>query len=243
MELDKLNYFNEFDALFKGVIPRHFLHYCIYSLSYNDPAHDLHHVYTVCKTGLGLFDHYRYVFNFTDRDRLIVMVGCLMHDIGCRYTRKYHHITGHGLVYEYIHNHWPGEFNEQEIAQIANCVLEHRSSGRYKPTSLLSEIVSIADTGEPNLRSCIARAMIFSLSGEKGSYHSKEDVVYEVYQFLIDKYGTLGYHWSGYPEMGRTYFKEEWEVFSQQLDNKDYVTELIDEYYTIFSQSSWSIMK
>lgn len=243
MENEKLNFYMKFDELFDGAIPRHFLNYCIYSISQNDPAHDLYHVLGVCKTGIQIFDHYQPVFNLTERDKLIVMMACLLHDIGCRYQRKYHHITGHGLVYEYIHKHWPGEFNEQELACIAQCVLEHRSSGRFKPTSFLSEIVSVADTGAPDIDLYISRAIMFRLSGADGEYNRKEDILYEVERHLIDKFGEEGYHWRNYPEIGRNYFKEEWDLFLQQLSCLNLIKEKINTLYDTFYQSSWSIMK
>lgn len=224
------NYFKKFNTLFKGKVQKNLLNWCIYSISKNDPAHDLEHVLNVCKVGLEIFYHYSDVYDFSERDELILMHGCLMHDLGCKYNRKDHHLIGYGLVYEYINSQCPGIFKNNEIALIARCVLEHRSSNKKRPTTKLSEIVSIADSGIPNVGLYVKRAVIFRLSN-KNVVNSLESIQTEVFEHLTEKFGSNGYHWNSYPELGKRWYKDEWEVFKQLLKDKSFIDSLSKDYY------------
>lgn len=231
---EKWDYFKRFNKLFNYKVQKNLLNWCIYSISKNDPAHDLNHVYHVCKVGLEIFYHYTDVYDFSERDELIVMHACLMHDLGCKYNRRDHHLIGYGLVYEYINAQCPGIFTVNEISDIAKCVLEHRSSNKKKPTTILSEIVSVADSGKPDISTYLKRAAIFRLSDKNNSNMSLKNIEDESIKHLKDKFNPGGYHWNSYPDIGKRWYKDEWEVFKQLLKDKQFLRTVtrrhIDEY-------------
>lgn len=228
------NYFTLFNELFNGKVQKNLLRWCIYSITQNDPAHDLNHVYHVCKTGLEIFYHYADIYNFSERDELIVMHACLMHDLGCKYNRRDHHLIGYGLVYEYMSSQCPGLFTPNELGDIAKCVLEHRSSNKKKPTTILSEIVSVADSGKPDMNVYIKRAVVFRLADKNNNNMSLKNIEDESINHLREKFYPDGYHWNSYPDLGKRWYKDDWEVFKQLLKDKPYLRSIarrhIEEY-------------
>lgn len=213
----------EWRDIFEGKINEDLLHYCIYSISLNDPAHHLNHVKDVCKLGRYIAEH----VNLDERNKLLVYMGCLLHDIGCKYDRKEHHLIGYGLTYEIINNYWPDEFDDDEVSIIATSVIEHRSSNPNKPTSLISSIVSVSDSGVPDFDKYITRAIQFRL--KKGIV--SVNIVEDVYKHMLEKFGVEGYHWKSYPDVGMQFFKTEWENFSNYLYN---ATETLDRIKSIY---------
>lgn len=205
--------------LFGYKMQKDLLRQCVYSISLNDAAHNLGHVWDVCSLGIWISEE----LGLDERSALLVNVGCLLHDIGCRYERKHHHLIGYGLVYEMLGRYWPGEFSDEELLTIATAVLEHRSSNKEKPSSLISSIVSVADSGAPNFDKYIRRAVQFRIKNNMERGHLVEDV----YKHLLDKFGVEGYHWKSYPEIGMTLYKKEWDLFAELLYNDVYTLDRI----------------
>ena len=184
--------------------------YCVESISKNDTAHNLDHVLIVCSNAKWICDQEQVSFEA----RRMVYAGALLHDIGCKYNRKNHHIIGCGLVYEILNQVVPGEFGEAAIDQIATAVLEHRSSSSNKPSSVISEIVSVADSGKPDIDTYIKRAVQFRLHQDD---MDKERIIREVCLHLEEKFGVSGYHWKSYPEMGKIFYEKEIEEMRMLL--------------------------
>jgi exopolyphosphatase/pppGpp-phosphohydrolase len=220
----------EWARLFDYRIQKEFLRHCIYSISLNDPAHNLGHVKDVCRLGKEICGD----LHLGERDTLLVYVACLLHDIGCRYERSQHHLIGYGLTYELLGRLWPDEFNDDEVMTIATAVLEHRSSNHYKPSSLISSIVSVADSGAPDFAKYVRRAVQFRLKKNMEEVHVVEDV----YKHLLEKFGAEGYHWKSYPEIGMDFFKKEWDDFSEKLYDEKSTLELIRETYVTLGGGS-----
>lgn len=239
----QVNYEKKFWRLYGNLIQKDLLRWCIYSITLNDPAHQLDHVYDVCAKGSEIFNHYREVMGLNDLDESIVAHACLMHDLGCRYNRKDHHIIGYGLVYDYINRYCPGDFSPETLMQIATCVIEHRSSNKGKPSTVLSEIVSIADTGEPNLQLYLTRALKFRLSGKEESYTKIEELYEATLDHIDDKFGEHGHHWKSYPEIGLNYYEEEWDVFKTQLSNREGNLNYLKNKANDFKNEKWNIYK
>ena len=105
-------------------LPRLLIEKCITSIQFNDRAHDLEHVYSVCRLGylLGLRE------GMTEVECKMIQAGCLMHDLGCRYDRDSHHFISYGLAFEYLDNWAKGVFTPEQIMVIANSCYEHRAS-------------------------------------------------------------------------------------------------------------------
>lgn len=211
--------------LFNYEVQKDFLRYCIYSISQNDPAHNLGHVWDVCSLGKDICER----MGLSDRDRLLVYMGCLLHDIGCKFERKHHHVIGYGLTYELLTRYCPGMFTDDELLTIATAVLEHRSSNKTKPSNLISSVVSVADSGIPDFDLYIKRSLQLRMS--QGD--DEETLFEEVGKHLINKFGVEGYHWISYPDIGMDFFKHEWEIFSNKLYDDKYAMGKIREMYAL----------
>lgn len=209
--------------LFGYKMQKDLLRYCVWSISLNDAAHNLGHVWDVCNLGVSMCEQ----LELDERETMLVNLGCLLHDIGCRYERKHHHVIGYGLVYELVCRYCPGMFTDEELLTVATAVLEHRSSNPNKPTNRISSIVSVADSGAPDFRKYIKRAIQFRL--KNGS--NKDHLVEDVYKHLIEKFGVEGYHWKSYPDIGMTLFKFEWELFTDMLYDDEGALKAIHEVY------------
>lgn len=220
----------EWARLFDYRIQKDFLRYCVYSISLNDPAHNLGHVMDVCRLGKEICQE----IHLSERDTLLVYTACLLHDIGCKFERSQHHLIGYGLTYELIDRYWSDEFDDDEVMTIATAVLEHRSSSSHKPSSLISSIVSVADTGAPDFAKYVRRAVQFRLKKNMDEVRIVEDV----YQHLLEKFGVEGYHWKSYPEIGMEFFKKEWDDFSEKLYDEKTTLELIKSTYVILGGGS-----
>lgn len=213
-------YERRFLGLYGDYIQKDLLRWCIYSISLNDPAHQLGHVFDVCVRAKEIFEHFEEIEGLTDLDRRIVYHAALMHDLGCRFNRADHHIIGYGLVYEYINRYCPGMYGPDILRQIAVCVLEHRSSNKRKPTTLLSEIISVADTSVPDIDVYFKRALQFRISGVEESYGSDEEIITSCIEHIQDKFGDDGYHWKSYPDIGLAYYGDEWDAFKAVLKDE-----------------------
>jgi len=93
----------------------------------------------------------------------------------------------------------------EELKRVAHAVLEHRASFKGEYYSLLSEIISSADRGLPDLESVVVRSMRFN-NGDAQN----------VYEHILDKYGTKGY--AKYPKVYKETFKEQLEQFQNEAD-------------------------
>lgn len=213
----------EWQKLFNYKMQKELLRWCVYSISLNDIAHNLGHVRDVCSLGKQICEK----IGLDDRSTMLVYLGCLLHDIGCRYEREHHHLIGYGLSYELIERYWPGEFDDEELLAIATAVLEHRSSNPNKPTSLISEIVSVADSGVPDYDKYIRRAVQFRLKEKM----DPELLVEDAYRHMLEKFGVEGYHWKSYPDIGMEFFKLEWDEFCTKLYDESLTLSKIKETY------------
>lgn len=230
LDEEKVKADGEWARLFDYRIQKDLLRYCVYSISLNDLAHNLGHVMDVCRLGKRICEE----IGLDERTTLLVYLGCLLHDIGCKYERKHHHLIGYGLTYELIDRYWPGEFDDDELMTIATAVLEHRSSNKEKPSNLVSSIVSVADSGAPDLNKYIRRALQFRLKHDM----DPSLIIEDVYQHLLDKFGVEGYHWKSYPDVGMEMFSREWDDFSKQLYDEEQTISLIKSTYVQLGGSS-----
>lgn len=219
--------------LFNYKMQKDLLRYCVYSISLNDIAHNLGHVWDVCALGRQISEK----LGLDERCSILVDLGCLLHDMGCRYERVHHHLIGYGLVYELVGKFWPNEFTNEELLTVATAVLEHRSSNPNKPSSIISSIVSVADSGAPDFNKYIRRAVQFRLKKDMSAEHIVEDV----YKHLLEKFGVEGYHWKSYPDIGMELFKVEWETFSGLLYDENYTMSRIKETYEAIGGSSCAL--
>lgn len=239
----KYNYEKSFRHIFGNIVQKDLLRWCIYSITLNDPAHQLDHVLKVSQEGMEIFNHYRDIYGFNDLDESIVAHACLMHDLGCRYNRDDHHVIGYGLVYSLINSYCPGDYSPDVLKKIAVCVLEHRSSNKKKPSSVLSEIVSVADSGEPHLSIYLNRALKFRLSGREKEYGKIDDLFESALNHIDEKFGPEGYHWNSYPDIGLSYYTDEWEEFKEKIKDRQGNLNYLKDKSNDYKNEKWNIYK
>lgn len=234
------NYDRIYKKLLLGVVQKDLIGWCVYSISQNDEAHNLDHVLKVIRTGINLFETYQDIYNLNEIDRTIVYHALLLHDVGCRFNRKDHHLIGYGLTYEYINRYDPGRLHIETITHIAKCVMEHRSSNKTKPTSILSEIVSVADSGIPDINEYLKRALQFRLSGKDDiAFKDKDQLIKECIKHIKHKFGKNGYHWDSYPDIGKSYYSVEWDNFTNKLEDEIYLLNTLNDLYEEFKDKDW----
>ncbi|HHB94095.1 MAG TPA: HD domain-containing protein [Campylobacterales bacterium] len=159
-----------------------------------DKAHLIDHADDVCTLALKINQKC---------DEKLVILASYIHDM----FNAMHRPTHNELAYEYVKksdDKFLKELSKKERLEVANAVLEHRASFKGEFYSNLSEIISSADRGEPDLEVVVQRSMKFN-----GNAH-------DVYEHIKDKYGVNGY--AKYPEVYRKIFKEELAYFQKEAD-------------------------
>lgn len=216
----------KFGKLFDGLLTQDMIRHGIYSFTFNDAAHDIKHIYYVCKLGFDLCLQ----SGLNDRDTSLVLAGCFLHDIGCRYDRATHHIISYGMTFTFLDAHAPGHFDAEETLLIAKSCLEHRASNKEGFSSKISELVALADRGIPDFELYAKRAVQFRF----GSVSDDNVMAEEVYAHMLDKFlPESGYVWDNYPKLGKELFEQEWEVFQSKLLDQELALTIIKE---IFAQ-------
>ena len=160
-----------------------------------DEAHLIDHADDVCDLALKI--------NQVCDEKLVILASYL-HDL---FNAKNRHIHNK-LAYEYVlkaEDKFLEQLNEKELKEVAFAVLQHRASFKGEFYSPLSEIISSADRGLPDLDQVVMRSMKFN----KGNAQ-------DVYEHIKDKYGESGY--AKYPAVYQKLFKEELSEFRRLAD-------------------------
>lgn len=144
-----------------------------------DYAHRRNHVISVIERSLDIAKEYALDLN-------IMYTIAAFHDVGLKVNRKTHHIEGAKMLKNdpFIQKH----FTEETIALMAEAIEDHRASSKNRPRSLYGMIISEADCAEP-VDILIARALLYRYK-EGDTF---DDVYFDVYTHLKEKYGKDGY--------------------------------------------------
>lgn len=223
--MDKVYWDEQFRKLLGDVLPLGLIRRCLYSIQFNDEAHNLDHVYDVCLLACELCDRNQISFN----DRKIIVAGALMHDLGCRFDRDTHHFISYGMAMAWLDTDTSDLFNDKEKYLVGRSCLEHRASYKGKFHSWHSEYVALADRGIPDIKKYIGRAINFRKEHNLALDVLKE----EVYKHLMEKFAPeVGYAWKNYPALGKELFSDEWESFFQILLDSEKCNVLIESIAT-----------
>lgn len=188
------------------------------STQFNDLAHNLEHIVSVVEHGDELCRNYKPELDFQTHS--MVLAGCLMHDLGTRYDRATHHFISYGMVFDWLGQYGEGFYNNEEVKLIADACLQHRSSYKGDLTSVVSELVALADRGKLNQEEYIKRSIQFHANNIG---QIKDKVFAEVSSHVPDKFGTSGYNWGRYPKLGLRIYAKEVEAFKSFADNPEAV--------------------
>ena len=160
-----------------------------------DEAHFIDHADDVCDLALHI--------NKTCDDKLVILASYI-HDSFNATNRAMHN----ELAYEYVlkaEDKFLKELNKKELLDVAHAVLEHRASFKGEFYSPLSELISSADRGLPDLDFIVVRSMKFNKENEEG-----------VHEHIKEKYGSNGY--AKYPKVYQEIFREELMAFQKRAD-------------------------
>ena len=158
--------------LYQQIIPiyRHF-----------DQAHHMDHVETVIINSLEIAKDY-------DVDMDMVYVVACFHDIGNKFGRNDHHLTG-GL-FLYNDEELKKYFTEEQRIIMKEAVEDHRASNDYEPRTIYGKIIAEADRDiDPDI--VILRTVLFGLKHYPDL--SFEDHFVRAYDHIEEKYGPNGY--------------------------------------------------
>ena len=161
-----------------------------------DLAHQIDHADSVCDLALEINK---------DCDPKLVILASYIHDIFNAIDRKNHD----KLAYEYVleaNDEFLKELSKEELQLVAYAVLEHRAKFKGNFYSQLSEIISSADRGKPDIKEKVIRSMLFNNGNAQN-----------VYKHLKSKYGTNGY--ANFPQSHQKIFKKELEEFKSIVDS------------------------
>lgn len=210
-----------------NLLPDNLLLAALNSIIHNDAAHNLDHILRVVTLGNQLCDK---VETLTVTQRQMVLAGCLMHDLGCRYDRDTHHIISYGLAFEYCEKYAAGIFTVDEVRIIAQSCMQHRGSwgrkGEPPRDNIICDLVALADRGLWDKYEYVKRSVQFHLSRE--GEDNLPNVRKEVMLHVPDKFGHQGYVWAEYPALGRSLYREEIANFIEFAENPRKIEAMID---------------
>lgn len=147
-----------------------------------DDAHQIGHVLSVLKNSLELTSNMKKI------NLSLVYVIAFYHDIGLKFGRKNHHLTGA----TYLENDAiiKNFFNKEEVKLMKEAIEDHRASRQDKPRSLYGQIIAEADR-DINPEKIITRTIQFGLNHYPNL--SKDEHFNRTFLHLQEKYGNDGY--------------------------------------------------
>jgi uncharacterized protein len=158
--------------LYQQIIPiyRHF-----------DQAHQMDHVETIIINSLEIAMDYN-----CDMD-MVYVIACY-HDVGIKFGRNDHHLTGGLFLYE--DEELKKYFTEEQRKIMKEAVEDHRASNEHEPRSIYGKIIAEADRDiDPNI--VILRTVLFGLKHYPEL--NFEEHFQRAYQHIEEKYGPNGY--------------------------------------------------
>lgn len=201
-----------------------------------DKSHGLEHVNEVTDLALEVCDKINEKYSYPISAYDVIVAG-IAHDIFSYTDRDEHHtkameyiLQDTGEIYNYV-------TNQQHIA----CAVgEHRASYKGEYTSILSEIISAADRGRPNLHDIIKRVyecacdstLVFNLDKDIDTSISIKDLKLKYNQLIKDGFSSETaktyvhleekYSRNGYARYNETYllvFNNELQAMWKEIDD------------------------
>ena len=167
----------------------------------NDVAHQIDHADKVCDLAIEINESLEHPYK-----NQVVMIAAYAHDMYSTVEfRKIHH----ELAAHYVrcsNDEIIGLLSPIDRIKVADAVAQHRGSYTGELSSKLSEVISAADRGIPDLEEMIER----SLKYNNGNLE-------KVHEHMKDKFGSKGY--AKYPELYEEYFGEVLNTMRKQIDS------------------------
>jgi len=146
-----------------------------------DQAHQMNHVRTVIKNALDIAKDY-------DVNQDMVYVIACYHDIGMKFGRNDHHLTGGLFLFE--DETLKLYFTAEERTLMKEAVEDHRASRKEAPRSMYGKIIAEADRDiDPDI--VILRTVLFGFKHHPDL--NEEEHFERAYAHIVEKYGPNGY--------------------------------------------------
>lgn len=144
----------------------------------------------------------------------IIGIAAYTHDMFSSINRKLHH----ELAYKYVLDtsvYFLNDLHTNDRYLIACAVREHRASYEGTYTSILSELLSAADRGKPDIKSNVIRS--YKYSAETNPDANEFTLFSLVRKHMIEKFSTNGY--ARYNDLYNRYFEVELKEMKEFFDN------------------------
>lgn len=146
-----------------------------------DLAHQKDHVYKVIEHSLEIAKDYEVNLD------MVYVIACY-HDIGMKFGRNDHHLTGGQFLYD--DSFLKQFFNENEILMMKEAIEDHRASRQEAPRNIYGKIIAEADRDiEPN--TIILRTVQFGFKHYPDL--SEDEHLQRAFDHIKEKYGPDGY--------------------------------------------------
>ena len=186
----------------------------------NDKAHNLKHAAEVAMLGLELNERFE-----LGENPAMIIVAAYMHDTFSSADRDNHHTLASEEV---IKCKWPGseQFTQEEVFKIAAACAEHRASFKGEFYSMLSEIISAADRGRPDLLDWFKRAYIYGI--DKLGITDKKEAMVRAVGRIQEVYGEDGY--ANIPRLWSMAYSDEFTAIRKILADTDKCVGMLETY-------------
>ncbi|MGE4319819.1 MAG: NUDIX domain-containing protein [Acholeplasmataceae bacterium] len=146
-----------------------------------DKAHHVDHVFDV------IFDSLKLSKTFDVNMNYIYTIAAF-HDLGLKFGRETHHITGGDILKEdlFIQSF----FKPEEISLMVDAIYDHRASHGVMPRTIYGKIIAEADR-QMNAQNIIERTALYETS--KHPDLSIDQQVDHCYEHMLEKYSDHGY--------------------------------------------------
>lgn len=182
---------------------------------------EFHKLYNYCTEDHGIFhiccvlrDAQRVCEDFGIPYTKEIELGCVLHDIGNRYTRSRHDIVGGVMAREFIEEHNLGE--DINVNDVIAAVEHHRSGFKGSRDTNTEVIVACADRGIPLvdrasiLNEIFLRAIVYSMNN---LHMSPEEAIKSGYEYCQEE--ESGKDWSIYEDI---YIKHYWKRLNKKRE-------------------------
>ncbi len=173
----------------------------------NDKAHRIAHVIAVLDLALDINQNCQLKL-----DEQEIIVAALTHDLFAKFRASHHELIHTHLLHT---DEWyMQDFSDEQRKRIACATREHRASWKGDFYSPLSELISSADRGAPNLEQQWVRSVAYGM-GKLG--FEQEYALKQAYEHMHNKIGRHGY--ARYPALYKLHFAKELEQMWTCIDN------------------------
>ena len=199
----------------------------------NGPSHGIKHIKEVIERSFQIIEEYeKNEKNPVKINYDLAYIIAAYHDIGDHIDRKKHHIISGEIM---IDDHNLDEFiSPEEKIKAKEAIEDHRASNKNLPRSIYGRIVLTADRND-SIPNFFIRRINFCL--ERHPEYSKEQVIKEIYDSTIKKFGKDGYANEKPGYMPSEKLKEYFKILHELIEDKDEFHRLSELYYEAVTRS------